>query len=313
MNRVNYREVSEEEAGQRLDNYLTRVLKGVPKSRIYRMIRSGEVRVNQKRASVSDRIQSHDSIRIPPVRMSEEKKHFLGDKLKERLTASILYEDKEILVINKPAGVAVHGGSGVSLGVIEAYREMKTHGESLELVHRLDRDTSGCLVIAKKRSVLRALHEAFSKREVLKVYIALVEKKWTGSFSQTVEHPLKKGIEKSGERHVIVHPEGKPSKTIFSLIENFENAAWVEARPETGRTHQIRVHSTVIGHPIIGDEKYGADEIFLKSLKGTRKLYLHAKRIQFALNGKLHSYEAPYDVDFEKAIDYFRKNTLGQE
>jgi 23S rRNA pseudouridine955/2504/2580 synthase len=207
---------------------------------------------------------------------------------------TILFEDEDMIVVNKPAGLAVHGGSGVNVGVIEALRKVRDDLPYLELVHRLDRDTSGCLLLAKKRSALRAIHALLEARDVKKTYWAMLSHAWVGKEALTVNAPLDKNILKSGERMVAVDEAGKASSTAFKLIENFSAACWVEASPKTGRTHQIRVHSAYIGHPILGDEKYGYD--------GPKKshLYLHARAIQFNLNGIDHRFEAepePYFLD----------------
>lgn len=258
MNEVSYKEITKEEEGQRLDNYLIRILKGVPKSHIYRIIRGGEVRVNKKRAQINSRLQAGDSIRIPPIRLSEAKEVFVGDALTKRLKECIIFEDSCFLVINKPAGIAVHGGSGLSLGVIEALRKTRQDLPYLELIHRLDKETSGCLLLAKKRSTLRAMHALLEAREVQKSYWALLTHRWEGKKQVIVQAALEKNTLKSGERIVSVNEEGKASETNFRLLENYQQACWVEASPKTGRTHQIRVHSAHLGHVIVGDKKYGS-------------------------------------------------------
>lgn len=298
MNTVTYVQISDEEHGQRLDNFLMRVLKGVPKSHIYRIIRQGEVRVNKGRAKPSTKIASGDSIRIPPIRVASEKTIHVKDELSERLLKSIIYEDENFLVINKPSGIAVHGGSGLSLGVIEAFRKIRTDIKYLELVHRLDKHTSGCLLLAKKRSILRSINELLALRKVKKVYRAILIDRWHGDSVQTVNVALKKNILKSGERMVSVDMEGKDSETTFRLIKNFDNACLVEVYPKTGRTHQIRVHSAYIKHPVLGDEKYGKN---YKTLP--KRLYLHAYKLSFKLNDKNYNFEAIYDNAFDTALD----------
>lgn len=306
MSEVRYQQISAGEEGQRLDNYLMRVLKGVPKSHIYRIIRGGEVRVNKKRADVSCRLQTGDLVRIPPVRTSTERVVFVSDSLTAKLSHCVLYEDKELLVINKPAGLAVHGGSGLSLGVIEALRQTRTDLSYLELVHRLDRDTAGCLLLAKKRSALRVIQAALAAREVQKTYWALLDKSWQEPAQLTVDAPLQKNILKSGERLVTIAAEGKPSVTLFKLLENYDNACLVAAMPMTGRTHQIRVHSASLHHPIVGDEKYGyAGALFTG--KENSRLYLHARAIQFNLNGKNYNFEAELDESFTAALQQLRR------
>ncbi|KTC74316.1 ribosomal large subunit (23S rRNA) pseudouridine synthase C [Legionella birminghamensis] len=311
MNDVRYLEVTANEEGQRLDNYLMRVLKGVPKSHIYRIIRSGEVRINKKRAQAASRLMEGDILRIPPVRTSQEKEHFVGDRLEQLLKKSIIYEDNELLVINKPAGIAVHGGSGLSLGVIEALRKIRTDLHYLELVHRLDRDTSGCLLLAKKRSALRLIQAQLESREVKKIYWALLHNTWTDNRKILVDQPLKKNILHSGERVVIVHPEGKPSQTEFRLLENYADACWVEASPRTGRTHQIRVHSAYLKHPIAGDEKYGGARLSYDFIRDRSRLYLHARSIQFNLKDKKLCFEAELDEQFSQTLKFLRTRECG--
>lgn len=302
QNNVRYLEITPEEDGQRLDNYLVRVLKGVPKSHIYRIVRGGEVRVNKKRAKPSQRLCPGDLIRIPPIRTAEAKEHVVGDWLSECLQSSIIHEDDHLLVVNKPAGIAVHGGSGVSLGVIEAFRKMRPDLSYLELVHRLDKNTSGCLLLAKKRSMLRQIAALLEARQVYKTYWALVANPWEGKRSIIVNAPLLKNTLKSGERMVVVSDEGKASETRFILLKNYQSACFVEANPKTGRTHQIRVHSACIGHPILGDSKYGkntgSEELHFESAR----LYLHARAIQFTLNDKVYRFQAELDDTFESAL-----------
>lgn len=303
---VRYVEVNAEEDGQRLDNYLMRILKGVPKSHVYRIIRGGEVRINKKRAQPSSRLCTGDMIRIPPTRIAQEKEVHVGDRLAQRLLESIIFEDNHLLVVNKPAGIAVHGGSGLSLGVIEALRKMRTDLPYLELVHRLDKDTSGCLVLAKRRSILRAIQALLEAREVKKTYWALLYQPWQGKKSLVVDVALEKNTLKSGERMVRVSDEGKASQTGFKLLENYQQACWVEASPKTGRTHQIRVHSAYLNHPIVGDQKYGG-EVLLDGLDaGKQRLYLHAREIQFTLDGKNHVFQAELDDRFAETLKLLR-------
>lgn len=307
MTSVYYQEITSEEDGQRLDNYLIRCLKGVPKSHIYRIIRSGEVRVNKKRAQPSSRLSAGDQVRIPPVRVSADREESLvGAQLAALLNAAILYEDQQLLVLNKPTGLAVHGGSGLSLGVIEALRKMRPELRYLELVHRLDKETSGCLLLAKKRSILRAIHALLETRQIEKNYWALLVGKWTEKKLMQVNAPLEKNILQSGERLVKVSDSGKPSETQFRLMENYSNACWVEAKPKTGRTHQIRVHSAYLGHPILGDERYDQDTSIKLFSSLSSRLYLHARAIRFTLEGKAYVFEAPIDEKFSNALDYFR-------
>ena len=303
MNEVKFLPVGEEEAGQRLDNFLIRVLKGVPKSHIYRIIRSGEIRINKKRAKALTRLEAGDIIRLPPIRLSADKTVKISEAFEQHLRECVIYEDEMLLVINKPSGIAVHGGSGVSLGVIEALRKTRDDLRYLELIHRLDRDTSGCLLLAKKRSFLRAVQALFESRSVDKTYWAVVANRWQGPLSQWVDASLQKNTLKSGERMVVVDALGKAARTQFKLLENYEQCCWVEASPETGRTHQIRVHSAYLGHPILGDEKYGQKEVKVLGTKKNSRLYLHARAIQFNLNGKQYCFQADVDRQFEETLN----------
>ena len=314
MSDVSYKEITAEEEGQRLDNYLIRILKGVPKSHIYRIIRGGEVRVNKKRCQVSLKLQAGDSVRIPPIRLSEGKEVFVGDALAKRLNDCIIFEDSGLLVINKPSGIAVHGGSGLSLGVIEALRKTRTDLAYLELVHRLDKDTSGCLMLAKKRSVLRSIQALLESREVQKTYWALLTHPWEGKKKITVDAALEKNILKSGERIVSVNKEGKASQTEFKLLENYKQACWVEASPRTGRTHQIRVHSAHLGHVIVGDEKYGSLAGQIEGIDNrNQRLYLHARAIQFNLNGVKQLFQANLDERFANTLKLLRQRSSMSE
>lgn len=270
--------VSEDEAGQRIDNFLARYLKGVPKSHIYRILRRGEVRVNSGRIRAQYKVCAGDTVRIPPVRISESKPgHVPGINLEQH----VLFENPRLLVINKPSGIAVHGGSGLSYGIIEALRAERSTAPYLELGHRLDRETSGCLVIAKRRSFLRAFHEQLQQGQVKKLYLALVDGQWQGS-KRTVDVPLRKNQLRGGERMVCVDPEGKTAISIFRPVSVYQDTSLVEVELKTGRTHQIRVHGQHIGHPLAGDEKYG-DEQFNRRMRaiGLRRMLLHAHMIEF--------------------------------
>ena len=282
---VEFVEISADLAGQRVDNFLISRLKGVPKSMIYRILRKGEVRVNKGRIKPEYRLQAGDLLRIPPVRQAEAKEApLVGDRLLKLIESRILFEDKRILVLNKPSGLAVHGGSGVSYGVIEALRLLRPDCKQLELVHRLDRETSGCLILAKKRSALRTLHEALRQGKVDKQYLALVAGKWQGG-SRWVDAPLLKNVLSSGERIVRVNPEGKEARSQLIPEAVGEQASLMRVQLDTGRTHQIRVHAAHIGHPIAGDSKYG-DETFNKFCRGLglKRLFLHAQSLSFHLS-----------------------------
>jgi 23S rRNA pseudouridine955/2504/2580 synthase len=279
---VTFIEITEDHSDQRLDNFLCTHLKGVPKSRIYRIVRKGEVRVNKGRVDVNYRLMEGDIIRIPPVRVAERTEEFyIPQGLKDSLQHSILFEDDGFLIINKPAGFAVHGGSGVSSGIIEGLRLIRPEARFLELVHRLDKDTSGCLVIAKKRSALRLFHELFRDNHIHKTYVALLSGQWQRK-KLIVNAPLLKNIAKGGERMVSISPLGKEAETLFRRLQLYSESTLVEASPKTGRTHQIRVHALSLGHPIIGDERYGQDDTNKHFRnKGYKRMFLHAQMLRF--------------------------------
>ena len=279
---VIYVEINEDNCDQRLDNFLISRLKGVPKSRIYRLVRKGEVRVNKGRVDIKYRLATGDVVRIPPIRVAERSEEsFVPKGLQAALQQGILFEDDGFMVINKPAGFAVHGGSGVSSGIIEGLRLMRPEARFLELVHRLDKDTSGCLLIAKKRSALRKLQEFFRNSEIKKTYQALLAGQWDRK-KLIVTAPLLKNISKGGERIVVISKAGKAAETLFTRIKLFRNATLVEASPKTGRTHQIRVHAASLGHAIVGDDRYGIDEINkLFKNKGYKRMFLHAETLKF--------------------------------
>ena len=303
MTGVKYTEISSDEAGQRLDNYLFRVLKGVPKSFIYRIIRSGEVRINKKRAKQTTRLESGDLVRIPPVRTSTSSDPIIGQELAKILSEAVIFEDDKLLVINKPSGLAVHGGSGLNLGVIEALRKIRVDLKYLELVHRLDKETSGCLLIAKKRSVLKDIQKQLTERTVQKTYWALLNGAWTNKKRAiSVDVALEKNLLQSGERMVVTSDDGKQSFTHFKLLENFTEACLVEALPKTGRTHQIRVHAAHLGHPIAGDDKYGGIAPLTDLPQRNMRLYLHARQIQFTLNNEIYKFQAELDERFTHTL-----------
>lgn len=284
---VSFEKIDTDQAGQRLDNFLMSRLKGVPKSKIYNIIRKGEVRVNKGRSKPDYKMEAGDEIRIPPIRIAEKEPLAKPSNVMTKLLeSSILFENEGLLVINKPPGLAVHGGSGVSLGLIETLRQMRPDARYLELIHRLDRDTSGCIMIAKKRSMLRHLQAALREKNtsgITKVYQALVIGQWPQT-CRRVDAPLLKTEVADDERVVRVHADGKPSLTEFKLLKSYSNCSLVEARPITGRTHQIRVHAQYMGHSLVGDEKYGDDE-FNKAMRalGVKRLFLHAAELGFYL------------------------------
>ncbi|PUA26798.1 MAG: 23S rRNA pseudouridine(955/2504/2580) synthase [Cellvibrio sp. 79] len=315
---VNFVLIDSDQAGQRLDNFLLARLKGVPRSKVYNVIRKGEVRVNKGRVKPEYKLMAGDSVRIPPVRTAEAGTEAKAShQMMALLNASILYEDDGLLVINKPPGLAVHGGSGITLGLIETLRQMRPETRHLELVHRLDRDTSGCIMVAKKRSYLRHLQEALREKSggaggVLKVYQALVLGDWSKRCHQ-INVPLMKFEVAGGERIVKVHPEGKPSLTEFDILNRYQGFTLIEARPITGRTHQIRVHAQYAGHSLAGDEKYGDDAIneTLRSV-GLRRLFLHASSLSFCLPDakEMTRVDAPLPPDLAGPLSKLEKTDL---
>lgn len=300
--RVRQVNVSAEEAGQRIDNFLARYLKGVPKSHIYRILRRGEVRVNSGRIRAQYKVCAGDTVRIPPVRVAPVKSG--QKKAGFSLEQHILFENSRCLVINKPSGIAVHGGSGVSVGVIEAFRAERPQAPYIELAHRLDRETSGCLVLAKRRSFLRAFHEQLRQGQVVKRYLALVAGVWQGG-KQKVDVPLRKNQLRGGERMVTVDADGKQAISIFSPVSCYENATLVEVVLKTGRTHQIRVHGTHIGHPLAGDGKYG-DPVFNRQMRalGLRRMLLHAHFLEFTdpTNDEVITVSSPLGDDVKAVL-----------
>ncbi|MCX8514550.1 MAG: hypothetical protein RL017_392 [Pseudomonadota bacterium] len=293
-NIVNLYLVSENDENQRLDNLLTKLFKDVPKSHIYRIIRGGEVRVNKKRVEVNYKVQLNDSVRIPPLFINQTKSPATNYIPQANFT--VLYEDEYYLIINKPNGVACHGGSGISFGVIEQLRNSLTTLKFLELAHRLDRETSGVLILAKKRIALVQLQEIIRLGNLSKQYLALTCGQWQET-SKHVKLPLYKYVTKDGERRVKVdHEHGQESYTIFKVVQKFVDSTLVNANLKTGRTHQIRVHLQHLGHPIVGDEKYGNFDLNKKFYKdGCKRMFLHAYKVEFMhpiLNTKL-SIEAP--------------------
>lgn len=305
FNQVSFVDIGPEQSGQRLDNFLIKTLKGVPKSRIYRLLRKGEVRVNKGRVKADSRLKEGDIVRLPPIRVAERgETPAVGRQLKQYLADNVLFEDDGLLIINKPSGLAVHGGSGVSLGAIEALRAEHPELRFLELVHRLDRETSGCLMLAKKRSVLLELQQAMQRNQIEKRYTALAKGRWPKGKS-TINAPLRKNTLQSGERMVRVDVSGKASVTHFKILQQFAVATLLDIRLETGRTHQIRVHCQFAQQPLAGDSKYG-DEHFNESLKdfGLKRMFLHASSLRFKhpLSGDWVEVEAPLPDDLAKVV-----------
>jgi 23S rRNA pseudouridine955/2504/2580 synthase len=301
--------IDEGRATQRVDNFLLRELKGVPRSHVYRLLRGGEVRVNSRRVDATYRLQSGDRVRIPPVRTSAAPSRRPPPPRDPGFP--IVFEDDALLVIDKPAGVAVHGGSGVSFGVIEQLRAARPGARFLELAHRLDRETSGLLVLAKKRPALVALHAALREGRVVKRYLALVKGAWTRA-SRTVELPLRKRVTATGERHVSVGEGGQASRTEFRLVERCGEFSLVEATLATGRTHQIRVHLAHVGYPIAGDDRYGDFELNRALAKrGLKRMFLHARALGFAhpLGAGRVELEAPLPEDLARFLAQARGRT----
>jgi 23S rRNA pseudouridine955/2504/2580 synthase len=304
-------QVDDGAAGQRIDNFLLRVCKGVPKSHIYRILRSGEVRVNKGRVDAKYRLVAGDIVRVPPVRLA-------GRGMDEPPAVApparfhVLFEDEYLLAIDKPAGVAVHGGSGIAFGVIEQMREARPLGRFLELVHRLDRETSGVLMLAKKRAALVGLHEQIRENRIDKRYYACVRGQWAGDWGRrrAVKEPLVKYLTADGERRVRVQPDGLTSHTVFNLVDRWPGYALVEAELKTGRTHQIRVHLAHLGLPIVGDVKYG-DFALNKALAradarpGLKRMFLHAHRLVLThpVTGEPLTFEAPLPDDCRGFLD----------
>jgi 23S rRNA pseudouridine955/2504/2580 synthase len=293
-------EVGEEAAAQRIDNFLLRHLKGVPKSHVYRVLRSGEVRVNSGRVKPEYRLQPGDRVRVPPIRVSEARK-----ATARPVEFPLAYEDAALLVVDKPAGVAVHGGSGVSFGVIESLRASRTQAKMLELAHRLDRDTSGLLMVAKKRSALVELHRMLRDGEIEKVYLTLVRGRWDGTVRE-IRQSLHKYVNAKGERRVSVQEGGMAAVTRVKRVKANDEFSFLEVRLLTGRTHQIRVHLAHAGHPVLGDDKYGDFELNHRLEKaGVRRLFLHASRLAFdhPVSKERVELEAPLPQEMRRFVD----------
>ena len=294
--------VDEGSAGQRIDNFLVRVCKGVPKSHIYRILRSGEVRVNSKRVAQTYRLQEGDELRIPPIRLAEKAD---VPPVPVGKPFDIVFEDEALLVLDKPAGLAVHGGSGVSFGVIEQLRRQRPEAKFLELVHRLDRETSGLLIVAKKRSALTVLHDMMREGRVHKRYLTLVAGRWL-NLQQHIKLALHKYLTEDGERRVSVNRDGKPAHSIVRLVKRWQSCSLVEVELKTGRTHQIRVHLAHLGFPLCGDDKYG-DFALNKRLEreGLKRMFLHAAQLKFnhPLSGEAMSFEAPLPEELQVFVD----------
>ncbi|TDG14042.1 23S rRNA pseudouridine(955/2504/2580) synthase RluC [Seongchinamella unica] len=306
---VRHLTVDEDSCGQRLDNFLNRELRGVPRTRLYKALRKGEIRVNKGRVKPDYRLVTGDLVRIPPLRVpAPSEPPTIPRYWSQQLAERVIYEDDGLLVIDKPSGLAVHGGSGLNFGMIECLRQARPDDRYLELVHRLDRDTSGLIMVARRPAILREIHRQLREDKVDKRYLALVAGKWPRALKR-VEAPLQKNVLQSGERMVRVAREGKPSITEFTVVERFNGATLVEAKPVTGRTHQIRVHAQHAGFPLLGDDKYGSDrgEALCQQL-GLKRLFLHAFKLRLRLPdvGRL-DLQAGLDDELESVLDKLRK------
>jgi len=301
--------IEENYLNQRIDNFLLNIMKNVPRKHIYKILRVGTVRVNKKRVKPLYRLQTKDIVRIPPFwNNTKICSTNIPINIANLLLNSVIYEDERMLVINKPIGIASHGGSGINFGVIEMLRELRNDLKTLDLVHRLDKETSGCLILSKKKSVLRELHKLLFEGKIIKRYVLLVHGKWNIS-NNIVNLPLLKLNLKSGERIVIVDKQGKESLTLFNTIKIFDNYSLLNAELKTGRTHQIRVHAAAMGFPIVGDDKYGGKNIKMGSADSYKlhRLFLHAQMIKFYMScGNKFEFNSASNWEYE--IEHFCKN-----
>ena len=294
-------EVGEESVGQRIDNFLIRNLKGVPKSHVYRILRSGEVRVNSGRIKPDYRLVDGDKVRVPPVRVATPE----ARPPARSLALPVVFEDDALIVIDKPSGVAVHGGSGISFGVIESLRAECPRAKFLELAHRLDRDTSGLLMVGKKRTALVELHRMLRDGEVRKDYVAIVKGRWKGG-GRKIDVPLHKYVTAEGERRVSVRDDGQQAISLFKPLAAGDTASMLDIRLMTGRTHQIRVHAAHVGHPILGDDKYGDFDLNRALVKqGVKRLFLHARQLSLShpLSGEPLAFVSPLPPEMQRFLD----------
>ncbi len=294
-------EVGEESVGQRIDNFLIRNLKGVPKSHVYRILRSGEVRVNSGRIKPDYRLVDGDKVRVPPVRVATPE----ARPPARSLALPVVFEDDALIVIDKPSGVAVHGGSGISFGVIESLRAERPRAKFLELAHRLDRDTSGLLMVGKKRTALVELHRMLRDGEVRKDYVAIVKGRWKGG-GRKIDVPLHKYVTAEGERRVSVRDDGQQAISLFKPLAAGDTASMLDIRLMTGRTHQIRVHAAHVGHPILGDDKYGDFDLNRALVKqGVKRLFLHARQLSLShpLSGEPLAFVSPLPPEMQRFLD----------
>lgn len=297
--------IDAEDDGRRLDNYLMACLKGLPRARVYRLIRGGEVRVNGRRAQPASRLRTGDDVRVPPVRDLRQQPAPVREDRLDWIRRLVIAQDQDLLVLAKPAGLAVHGGSGISLGAIELLRAALPDGDRLELVHRLDRDTSGCLLVARRRSMLRRLHEAFRAGEVSKRYLALlVGGDWVGG-ARTSTAPLLTTERRGGERHVRIDEQGKPAETRFHPLRRYPAAVLAGVDLHSGRTHQIRVHAAGLGHPVAGDPRYGVNPDPVVEHAGLRRLFLHAGALglRHPRSGEWCTFRCPLPPDLAQVLE----------
>lgn len=298
--------ITEDMINQRIDNFLIKKYKNIPKNVIYRIIRTGQIRINQKRAKQYYKLNLGDKLRLPPMLIEKQKKKFINKNAFPNLLNSIIYEDDYLLIINKPSGIAVHGGSGLNFGVIEYFRYMRPLNSFLELVHRIDRDTSGILILSKKRTALCHLHKQLREKKIKKEYIALVHGKWPVSIKK-ISEPLLKIQSIKNSKKIVIHKNGKPSETLFKIKQEYFSTTLMHIIPKTGRTHQIRAHASYTGHPIVFDNRYGKHDLDLNLKKNTQinRLLLHSFKIFFAHpnNGKKMHVIAPLDVQFEQFLN----------
>ena len=302
---VSHEKICAEDAGQRIDNFLLRRFKGVPKSHVYRVLRKGEVRINKKRVKPAYKLIAGDEVRLPPMRYSEKGPRRPPDEVIERIKARIVYDDDRVMVINKPAGLPVHAGTGYDYGVIDALQQLEKRADSVFLVHRLDRETSGCLLIARDRAAMKYCNEALQQGLVKKFYSTLLKGRW-GQGPQTVELPLARNKVQGGERLVQVDESGKAAHSVFTPMREFKQACLMKVELLTGRTHQIRVHAAATGHPLAGDRQYGDTDFNfeMKSL-GLKRMFLHAQSLAFPHpdDGQLLTIEPPLDDDLQDVLD----------
>lgn len=308
--------IARDEDDQRIDNFLINQFKGMPRSRVYRLVRKGEVRVNSKRVSAFYRLKVGDKVRVPPVYLEEKAKALPPSKDTAALLSNrILFEDENFMIINKPCGMSVHVGSTVRMGVIEALRHMYPELKHLELAHRLDSETSGCLVLAKKRKILREVHELLRNGEIKKIYLTLTAGKWAKS-ERVVDVPLTKDYRDGGKHVVEVRRDGKSALTIFSTVKAFKSSSLMEVALHTGRTHQIRVHAAHQGHPVAGDDRYGDAEFNLSMRRlGLKRMFLHAQSIEFILPSLQQRIKvvAPLDSELEALVKKLELNEIGEK